>query len=282
MSLTIVSVKNISFRYEEGTIGLDSVDFFVKRGEFVSVLASNGGGKTTLLKILSGLLAPQKGTVEINSKNIRDIPQKVLYQMLGVVFQNPNDQLFEATVREDVAFGPANIGLSREEINKRIEKSLEDVEALHLIDRPIHHLSYGEQKRVCVAGVLAMNPEILILDEPTSGLDPKGEHLMLDILNKLNREQYITVIMATHSVDMLPLFADKIYILHKGKVLRSGNTRDVLTDQVILEKANLRLPYVSRLLDELQRLDGIPASHLPLTIKEARERILKLLPENIT
>ena len=182
------------------------------------MLASNGSGKTTLIKVLVGLLEPQDGTININGQNIRKLTRKDLCRQIGLVLQNPVDQLFAATVEEDVAYGPRNLGLTIEEVDQRVAESLESVAALELRRRPIHHLSFGEQKRVSMAGVLAMRPSTLILDEPTAGLDPAGEALMMRLLNRLNREQGITVILATHSVDLLPLFADRIYVLRHGKV----------------------------------------------------------------
>jgi len=139
---------------------------------------------------------------------------------VGLVFQSPDDQLFAATVEEDVAFGPRNLGLPEGEVQSRVAESLEAVAAGELRRRAVHHLSFGEKKRVCLAGVLAMNPATLLLDEPTQGLDPKGESTMLHLLHRLNRERGVTIVLATHSVDMLPLFVNSIYVLNRGRVLR--------------------------------------------------------------
>ena len=190
-----IETSKVCFTYEEGTRALQDVDFRVSPGEFVALLASNGSGKTTLIKVLVGLLKPQKGEVRINGHDIRHLASNKLCQHVGLVFQNPNDQLFGATVEEDVAFGPRNLGLPEPEVQQRVAESLESVAALELRDRAIHHLSFGQQKRVMLAGVLAMRPSTLILDEPTAGLDPAGEALMMHLLNRLNREQGITVIL---------------------------------------------------------------------------------------
>ncbi|MBM3892061.1 MAG: ATP-binding cassette domain-containing protein, partial [Verrucomicrobia bacterium] len=139
----------------------------------------------------------------------------------------------------------------------------------------------GERKRVAIAGVLAMKPSILILDEPTAGLDPAGESLMMRLLNNLNRQHGITVILATHSVDMLPLFADRIYLLNRGRVLKDGPSAEIFRDQELIHRASLRLPYVSRLLDELKRFDGVPINGMPLTLGEARKQLLELIPEEL-
>ncbi len=273
--------RSVSFTYEEGTRALHEVDFRAARGEFVAILASNGSGKTTLIKVLVGLLRPQKGLVAVEGRDIRKVSSLELYQRLGMVFQNPDDQLFSVTVEEDVAFGLRNLKLPEAEIQKRVAEFLSAVAASDLRRRAIHHLSFGEKKRVALAGVLAMGPSILILDEPTAGLDPVGESLMLHLLQRLNREKGITIVLATHSVDLLPLFADRIYVLNRGQVLKQGPAEEIFCDQDLIHHAGLRLPYISRLLYDLKRYDGVPINGLPLTIGEARKRLLELIPEEL-
>ena len=276
-----IKTVGVSFSYQEGTEVLSDIDMDVKNGEFIAMLASNGSGKTTLLKVLVGLLTPQKGEVVVKGQAVKSYKSSKLYQQIGLVLQNPNDQLFAPTVRQDVSFGPRNLGLDENEINRRVEDCLESVGADHLEGRAIHQLSFGEQKRVSLAGVLAMKPSILVLDEPTAGLDPAGEAKMLHLLTRLNREQKITIIMATHSVDMLPLFADRIYVLRKGKIISQGNPEEVFADHEMVNNASLRLPYISRLLHELRSLDGVPFDDLPLTMNEARQRIMQLIPPEL-
>ncbi len=276
-----IQIADVSFSYQEGTEALSRVNLHADSGEFIAMLASNGSGKTTLLKVMVGLLKPQKGEVFVNGKPIGNYKTSKLYQQVGLVLQNPNDQLFAPTVQQDIAFGPRNLGLSEAEVNERIADALESVGAAHLTQRAIHQLSFGEQKRVSLAGILAMKPSILVLDEPTAGLDPAGESKMLHLLSRLNRGQNITIIMATHSVDMLPLFADRIYVLGKGKVLSQGTAEEVFADHDMVSGASLRLPYISRLLHELQQLDGLPVDDLPLTINAARIRIMELIPPEL-
>jgi cobalt/nickel transport system ATP-binding protein len=273
-----IDADRVLFSYPDGFTALKDVVFQVRSGEFVAMLAANGSGKTTLIKVLVGLLKPQQGTVRVNGRPLRSIPQSELHQSVGLVFQNPNDQLFAATVAEDVAFGPRNLGLAESEVQQRVADALAAVGASTLCDRAIQHLSFGEQKRVSIAGVLAMRPSILILDEPTAGLDPAGEQNMMRLLGELNRQHGITIVLATHSVDLLPLFADRIYLLDRGSVLQQGPPELVFSDQPLLDRASLRLPYVSRLMDELKRLDGVPIDGLPLTLGEARRRLLELIP----
>jgi len=276
-----VEATGVTFTYQEGTRALQGVDFSVERGEFVAMLASNGSGKTTLIKVLVGLLKPERGSVRINGEEVRRLSRKDLCRHVGLVLQNPTDQLFAATVDEDVAYGPRNLGLPEDEVQRRVRESLSLVAAGELYGRAIHHLSFGEQKRVSMAGVLAMQPSILILDEPTAGLDPAGEALMMRLLNRLNREQGITVILATHSVDLLPLFADRIYVLGRGRVLRQGPADTIFCDHDMIDEACLRLPYIADLLHKMKQYDGVPINGLPLTIGEARLRLLELIPESL-
>lgn len=276
-----IEAENVCFAFPDGFTALHDVVFRVRKGEFVAMLASNGSGKTTLIKILAGLLKPKSGMVRLEGRELHDYREADLYQHLGLVFQNPNDQLFGATVGEDVAFGPRNLGLPEDEVRRRVNEALEAVGASELTARAIHHLSFGEQKRVAIAGVLAMKPSVLILDEPTAGLDPAGEHNMLKLLGALNRQQGITIVLATHSVDTLPLFADRIYLLNRGRVLMEGPPEEVFRDHELIERASLRLPYVSRLLHELKRLDGVPIDSLPLTLGEARQQLLALIPDEL-
>jgi len=280
-STKALEVSQVSYTYQEGTRALHDVDFWADSGEFIAMLASNGSGKTTLVKVLVGLLKPDRGTVRINGTDIRRLSRKDLCRQVGLVLQNPVDQLFAATVEEDVAYGPRNLGLDEEEVQRRVTQSLELVGAANLCSRAIHHLSFGQQKRVCMAGVLAMRPSILVLDEPTAGLDPAGETMMMRLLNLLNRRQGITVVLATHSVDLLPLFADRIYVLRLGRVLKQGPADHIFCDHEMINEASLRLPYVADLLHKMKQHDGVPINGLPLTIGEARMRLLELIPENV-
>lgn len=276
-----VAVTGAHYTYDDGTEALAGIDFHVDQGEFVAILGSNGSGKTTLINLLVGLLKPRSGEIMIGGRAIAELSAEELHQRVGLVFQNPNDQLFAATVEEDVAFGPRNLNLPETEVQRRVTEALAAVAALPLRGRAIHHLSFGEQKRVSLAGVMAMRPSVLILDEPTAGLDPAGEAQMMQLLKKLNREEGMTVILATHSVDMLPLFANRIYVLDHGRVLQEGPSEEIFCHQEMIDRAKLRLPYVSRLMYEMKRHDGVPIDGLPLTIGEARAQLLELIPKGL-
>ncbi|MHB8770965.1 MAG: energy-coupling factor ABC transporter ATP-binding protein [Syntrophales bacterium] len=276
-----IEVIGVHYRYDDGTEALAGIDFAVAAGEFVAVLGSNGSGKTTLINLLVGLLKARSGGIRINGRAIGELSAEELYQRVGLVFQNPNDQLFAATVEEDVAFGPRNLNLPEAEVQQRVTGALAAVAALPLRGRAIHHLSFGEQKRVALAGVIAMRPAILILDEPTAGLDPAGEAQMMQLLKGLNRDEGLTIVLATHSVDMLPLFANRITVLDRGRVLCEGPAEEIFCHQEMIVRAKLRLPYVSRLLYEMKRHDGVPIDRLPLTIGEARAQLLELIPKDL-
>jgi len=271
------SVKGVSFTYPDGTQSLFGIDLEIERGEFIGILGANGSGKTTLLKVMDGLMKDFEGSVYLDGVRIRELSPKEIYKKVGLVFQNPDEQLFASTVFEDVAFGPINMGLSKEEVTLRANSALKDVEMEGYAKRSIYHLSFGEKKRICIAGLLAMGHEILLLDEPTDGLDPMGEYKMMDLLTGLNKEKKITIVMATHRVDLVPLFLDRLYILSKGRIVRGGLPEDVFTGPDEMENVKLRLPQIAELMYRLKHEDKLPFKKIPLTIGEARREILRLV-----
>jgi cobalt/nickel transport system ATP-binding protein len=270
-----LSVKEVSFKYPDGTQSLSDIDLQIRRGEFIGILGANGSGKTTLLKVMDGLLKDREGSVRLDGKEIQELSPKDIYRKVGLIFQNSDEQLFAPTVFEDVAFGPINMGFSGEEVALRVTRSLKEVDMEGYGKRSIHHLSFGEKKRVCIAGLLAMGQEILLLDEPTDGLDPMGEYRMMNLLMRLNKEQGITMVMATHRVDLVPLFLDRLYILSKGRMVREGSPEDVFTTPDEMEEMRLRLPQIAELIYRLKHDDRLPFDKIPLTIGEAREEIIR-------
>jgi cobalt/nickel transport system ATP-binding protein len=271
------SVKDVSFRYPDGTQSLFGIDLAIRGGEFVGILGANGSGKTTLLKLMDGLMKDFEGSVHLDGVRIRELSPKEIYRKVGLVFQNPDEQLFASTVFEDVAFGPTNMGLPKEEITSRVHSALQDVEMEGYAKKSIYNLSFGEKKRICIAGLLAMGHEILLLDEPTDGLDPMGEYKMMDLLMGLNKGKKITIVMATHRVDLVPLFLDRLYILSKGRIVRGGLPEEVFTGPDEMEKVKLRLPQVAELIYRLKHDDKLPFKKIPLTVGEARREILRLV-----
>ncbi|MBI5212784.1 MAG: ATP-binding cassette domain-containing protein [Nitrospirae bacterium] len=274
-----LSVKVDSFKYADGTEAISKINIGIQKGEFVGILGSNGSGKTTLLKIMDGLLKNFDGQAFLDGSDIARLSPKEIYKKVGLVFQNPDDQLFAATVFEDVAFGPINMGFSESEVISRVKNALSAVEMDGYSKKSIHNLSFGQKKRVCIAGLLAMGHEILLLDEPTAGLDPMGEYKMMNLLTKLNKDNGVTIVMATHSVDLVPLFLDRLYILSKGRIIRGGVPEEVFTVPEDMANVKLRLPQIAELIYRLKHEDNLSFGRIPLTIGEARREIVKFAGE---
>lgn len=241
----------------------------------VSLLGENGAGKSTLFLHFNGILEPDEGEIFIDSEKLKYDKKSLIQvrQKVGIVFQNPDDQLFAPTVEEDVAFGPLNIGLSQEETQERVADSLKKVGMEGYEKKPPHHLSGGQKKRVAIAGILAMQPEIMVLDEPTSGLDPKGASDILKLLYKLNKEG-ITILISTHDVDAVPLYSDRIFVINKGEIIKDGSPEEVFKDIELIRSSNLRLPRITHLFEVLDKEDDINnVGDYPLTISQARKFI---------
>jgi cobalt/nickel transport system ATP-binding protein len=272
-----ISVQLENFKYPDGTIALSDIHLEVARGEFTGILGSNGSGKTTLLKIMDGLIKGYQGEVLLDGDNVLRLHPRDIYRKVGLVFQNPDDQLFATTVFEDTAFGPRNMGCDEPEVRRRVEAALASVDMAEFGAKGIHNLSFGQKKRVCIAGLLAMGHEILLLDEPTAGLDPMGEYRMMELLTRLNREQGVTIVMATHSVDLVPIFLHRLHILSRGRLIRGGTPEEVFTAPEELQQVKLRLPHIAELIYKLKHEEGVPFGRIPLTIGEARREILETL-----
>ena len=275
--LARLTVDIQSFRYSDGTVALADIRLTIARGEFCGILGANGSGKTTLLKIMDGLIKEYTGSVTLDNEEIRRLHPRDIYRQMGLVFQNPDDQLFAHSVSEDVAFGPRNMGFDEAEVARRVETALSQVEMAEYGAKNIHALSYGQKKRVCIAGLLAMGHGILLLDEPTAGLDPMGEYRMMQLLTRLNREEGVTVVMATHSVDLVPLFLDRLHILSKGRLVRGGTPEEVFTAPAEMEEVKLRLPHIAELIYQLKHEERLPFRRLPLTIGEARRELVEMV-----
>ena len=270
-----LETKNLSFTYPDGTQALRNVNIQIKKGEKIAILGPNGAGKSTLFSLFYGLSEPTSGHVEIDGEKIvfeRDELLKVR-QKVGIVFQDPNDQLFAPTVKEDEAFGPMNLGLEYDEVKRRIAESLEMVGMSGFEDKTPHHLSGGQQKRVAIAGIVAMRPDIMILDEPTAGLDPEGVDKVLDILNNLNKEG-ISIVISSHDIEMVNEFADKIYVLYDGEIIASGDKHEIFSDKELLKKAHLKAPVTTEILYKLKE-NGLNVNTEKLSIEETVEEILK-------
>ena len=269
----ILEARDVTYKYPDGTIALDHINFKVEKGEMVSLLGKNGAGKSTLFLHFNGIYEPTDGEILVEGEPI-DYTKKGLIkvrQKVGIVFQNPDDQLFAPTVEEDVAFGPLNLGYSQEETQEIVTESLKRVGMSGYERKAPHHLSGGQKKRVAIAGILAMNPEIMVLDEPTSGLDPRGASDILKLLYELN-EEGMTIIISTHDVDLVPVYSNKVFVISKGGILESGTPKEVFADVDLIRKANLRLPRIAHLAEILEKHDDVDFhGEYPLTIGQARK-----------
>ena len=281
-SMSMLEVKNLKYSYNADYQALKGVSLKVERGEMIALLGKNGAGKSTLFLHLNGIYQPDEGKVFIDGEELKYDKKSLLKfrQKVGIVFQNPDDQIFAPTVEEDVAFGPLNLGLSMEEVQDRVTEVLERVGMSGYEKTAPHHLSGGQKKRVAIAGILAMKPEIMVLDEPTAGLDPQGVEDLSKLLDELN-EEGITIIISTHEVDLVPNYADRVFVLVDGLLIGEGTPKEIFAQPEILEKANLKVPIVTDLFQQLEEEQGFDMKgDYPLTIDEAKEKFLKLLNKN--
>ena len=269
-----LETKDLTFTYPDGTQALKNVNIQIKKGEKIAIMGPNGAGKSTLFSHFNGLTEPTSGHVEVAGEKIIFEKDKLLEvrQKVGIVFQDPNDQLFAPTVKEDVAFGPMNLGLEHEEVERRIEESLKMVGMEGFEEKTPHHLSGGQQKRVAIAGIIAMRPEIMILDEPTAGLDPEGVDKVLKILNDLNKEG-ISIIISSHDIEMVSHFAEKIFILYNGEIIDSGDKQKIFSNKELLKKAHLKAPVTTEILYKLKE-NGLDVDCEKITVDETVKEIL--------
>jgi len=251
--MPILETRNIKYTYPDGTAALDGVGIEIEEGKRIAFVGQNGSGKSTLFLLLNGTLKPLYGEVLFNgrpfkydSKSLREIRRRV-----GIVFQNSDDQIFAPTVYQDVAFGPTNLGFSDDAVLERVDSTLEYVGLMHLKDKPPHHLSGGEKKRVAIAGVIAMEPEVIILDEPLSNLDPVGADEIKDMLDELNHFGK-TIIISTHDVDLAYGWSDYVYLLSEGKIIGRGVPDEVFSDPELLKRAGLRQPTTLEIYHEIE------------------------------
>ena len=239
----VIQVRDLRFAYPGGRIALDGVSLSVRAGERVGLVGANGAGKTTLFLCLTGVLPPLSGQVRVVDLDVTDpVQRRRLPARVGIVFQNSDDQLFNATVRDDVAFGPLNLGVSAQEVRLRVQESLERVGMAGQEGRVPFHLSGGEKRRVALAGVLAMRPEVLLLDEPSMFLDPRGRRELIDLLRTVGGTQVI----ASHDLEMMLLICDRVVVLASGRVVGDGPARAILGDERLMEAHGLEVPWSLR------------------------------------
>lgn len=238
MSHHYIEFKNVTYQYPNGHKALDDVSFKVTHGEKVALLGLNGAGKSTLLLHTNGLLLPTEGMVDIGGIPVTKKTLKIVRQSVGLVFQNPDDQLFMPTVREDVAFGPINMGLPADAVEQRVEKALKDVGLEGLGDYAPFELSGGQRRAASIATILSMGPSIMVLDEPTANLDTNVRRRLLDLLSSFSH----TILIATHDLDAAIELCPRSILLHKGKLMAFGDTREMLADKNLMEMAGMDIP----------------------------------------
>lgn len=234
----IIEIKNLEYVYPDGTKALNGINLDIFKGECSGLIGPNGAGKSTLLLHLNGILRAAKGSVEVLGMEIEDKNLVRIRQKVAIVFQEPDDQLFMPTVFDDVAFGPANSGYPEERVKEKVKKALKQVGMEEYEDRCSHHLSLGEKKKISIATVLSMDPEILILDEPTISLDPRARRELIELLKNLN----ITKIIAGHDLELILEICSRVILLDKGKIITNGNPREVLSNKSLMESHGLEVP----------------------------------------
>jgi len=280
-----IKINHLTHIYNEGSpyerIALQDINLEINDGEFIGLIGHTGSGKSTLIQHLNALLIPSSGEVLLNGVNIyKDKSKlKVIRQRVGLVFQYPEHQLFEMTVYKDVAYGPGNLGLSKEEIDKRVRNALETVGLNEdTFDKSPFELSGGQRRRAAIAGVLAMEPEVLILDEPTAGLDPKGRDEILDAIKLMHDNRKIIVILVSHSMEDVAKLADRIVVLNNGSVVLTGTPREVFAKVDELEKIGLAAPQISYVFSQLAS-QGYSVKKDVYTVAEATEELYKFLKQ---
>ena len=280
-----IKVSNLTYIYNEempfSSKALDDISFEIKDGDFVGLIGHTGSGKSTLIQHLNGLLKPSSGKIFINDFDItnNEVNLTDIRKRVGVVFQYPEYQLFEETIEKDIAFGPSNLDLDEDEIKNRVKVSMESVglDYEEYKDKSPFVLSGGQKRRVAIAGVIAMNPEVLILDEPTAGLDPGGRDEIFNLIKRLHKENNMTIILSSHSMDDMAKIANTIIVMNKGKIEFMGTPKEVFkgnTDR--LKSIGLDIPQVLELAIKL-REKGFDIKDDILTIKEAKEEILRVM-----
>ncbi|MGN8922356.1 energy-coupling factor transporter ATPase [Lachnospiraceae bacterium HCP28S3_F9] len=279
----MMQVKNLTFTYGKRTANeckvLDNISFEIREGEFIGLIGSSGSGKTTLIKHLNGLLKADSGDILFNGLSIYDKKYVLskLRKEVGLVFQYPEQQLFKNTVIADVSFGPLNMGMSHEEAEESARKSLElvGIDVSYYYVSPLE-LSGGQKRCVAIAGVLAMNPQILVMDEPAAGLDPGTRRSIYQLVEKIKKERNIAVVLVSHHMEDVAEYADRVFVLHDHKLVREGTVKEVFSQIDYLNSIGIGVPQITNVTENL-RLKGFPIEHAAITVDEAENMILEVL-----
>lgn len=269
MAEMILQARALRYHYEDGAYALDDLNIDIQKGKKTAIIGGNGAGKSTLFLNFNGVLRPRSGEllfhgerVGYGKKSMQNLRAKV-----GLVFQEPDHQVFSSSIFQELAFGPLNFGLPQEEVRLRVEKVMEQMQLSHLRDKPTHFLSYGQKKQVSIASVLVSEPEVIILDEPTAGLDPMHIRMLMILLEELNKKG-ISLVIATHDVNFAYQWADEVHVMKKGRVIATGSPQEIFTDEILLEEADMEMPNLIDIMKKYDLLTGISREIFPRTNEE--------------
>lgn len=268
----LVETRDLTHVYRGNLPALQGVNFIAERKSRIAVIGPNGAGKSTLFKHFNGILKPTSGEVLVRGEPVTKENVREVRKFVGIVFQNPDDQIFSPTVEQDIAFGPTNLGLDEATVAHRVEEALHLLGIEDLRERVPHHLSGGEKKRVAIAGILAMEPQVLVLDEPTAGLDPQGVTDLMGFVNRLPEDYGMTVIFSTHHVDLVAEMADFIYVMDQGQIVASGTVEEIFARPELLARTRLEVPVIPKLIRSLQE-SGV-AIDMAYTYEDAQKSFL--------
>ncbi|WP_138159368.1 energy-coupling factor transporter ATPase [Peptoniphilus catoniae] len=282
--MALIELKDVSYVYGKGTAfektALKDINLTIEKGEFIGLIGHTGSGKSTLVQQLNGLLSPHTGSVLIKGKDISKMGSELrkVRQKIGLVFQYPEYQLFEETISKDIAFGPRNQGLNEEDINERVKEAMESVGLSYekYKDKSPFNLSGGQKRRVAIAGVLAMKPEVLILDEPTAGLDPEGREEILGEIKEIYKKGDITIVIVSHSMEDMAKIAERIIVMKKGEIFMDDKPKNIFAREEELLEIGLGVPQVTRFMKRLKD-KGLPVDGICITVEEAKAQLEEIL-----
>jgi energy-coupling factor transport system ATP-binding protein len=281
-----IDVKHLGYTYMKGTplehVALKNTSLQVNEGEIVAIIGHTGSGKSTLIQHFNGLMRPQTGEVIIDGERIGDKNSDIkrLRRTVGIVFQNPEDQIFENLVGDDISYGPFKMGLPIKEVRDRVKWAMEAVglDFNEMKDRQTFALSGGQKRKVALAGILSLKPKVLVLDEPTAGLDPMSSQELLDRMRRLNKEENLTVVFVSHNMEEVAALADRIYVMANGTVVLSGTPREIFTDRLNMQKFNIGTPDTVKVLYRLEE-KGYSVKTDAFSVTEASQEVIKVLSQ---
>ena len=275
LSKKVLEAENVVFNYPDGTNALDGLSLSIEKGKKIAILGANGAGKSTLFLHFNGILKPKKGNIKFRGKKVsyKKKELKNLRKNIGIVFQDPDMQLFSSSVFQEISFGPLNLGLSKTKARERVDEAMQIMEITDIKDKPTHLLSYGQKKRISIADILAMKPEVIIFDEPTVWLDPKHSKEILGFINQINKKG-TTVILSTHDVDLAYQWADYIYIFSDGKIIGEGSSEKIFRDNKLLKESDLIKPWIIEVYEKLIQNGRISSN---VSVPKSKSELFELI-----